>query len=781
MKAEILTIENDAELLAEARSLARGVFGEGYVPDPGEKAETVVYCVDRHVLGACSLTDEGEGVYRITGLCVSPARRDHEIGRKLVGRAVDGAYSRGAKRVVAELPLEKLSFFERCGLAKRGVSYEKNGGRYIECEKSFVFGDAEWLSFGGETEAVIVRKDFYLDSVENAVLTVAGLGFCEIYCNGENAADRLCAPIWTNYQPIDTASMGYPLFDTMTYRIPYEEIDLTPFLKKGKNSLVFHIGGGWYCQHESRNEGVKPYGKLTLCFNLRQNGRTVALSDRDVRWKKSFITRQNIYFGEKQDLRLGSYDFTDADICSDATRRAAVIPAPVALLSKQDCPSDKVIRKIEPKRIFKKGDYAIYDLGENVSGYPMVEFKGTSNDEVIALRFAEELKEDGSLDFTFTGGSSRVQREEYVYDRRAKSAHQHFTWHACRYFDVMGNAEVNEFLVVHTDLKQKAVFKSSEPTIQWIFDSFIRTQLNNSHCCIPSDCPHRERLGYTGDGQWTSNAVMDCFEAEGFYRKWMRDIADCQNVVNGHVQHTAPFYGGGGGPGGWGGAAVFVPYNFYKHYGDISVLETHYPNMLAYLSYMKEHTADGLVTHAEPGGWCLGDWCSPGNRNLIPPAFVNTYFYIKALDRVIEVSGLIDKDAAELAADREAAVKSFTEAYHDPVTGTFCGSTEAADAYAFDLGLGDERTLEAIVKKYDALGEFDSGIFGTYLIIAVLCDNGRKDVAKKLLTSEKENSFYNMASRGATTIWENWNGEASHDHPMFGAVVEYLLKYFNEA
>lgn len=641
------------------------------------------------------------------------------------------------------------------------------------------FGGGRWLTFENETEAVIAKKDFNIDRITDTRLTVCGLGFCEVYINGKNAAERLCAPAWTNYLPTDTASMNYPIFDTMTNRILYEEIDITPFIKEGQNTAVFHIGGGWFCQHESRNEGVKPYGKLMLCFSITQNGAPISKSDRDVMWKKSFITRQNIYFGEKQDLRPGGYDFTKP-VSSEGLKHADETAAPKAIFNKQDCPADRVTRTLYPKEIFRRGDYAIYDIGENAAGYPIVEFDGTKRDEVISLRFAEELSADGGLDFTFTGGNDRIQREEYIYDGSAKCAFQHFTWHAGRYFDVAGNAKVKEFKVVHTDLKQKAYFKSGEPVLQWLFDSFIRTQLNNSHCSVPSDCPHRERLGYTGDGQLTSNAVMDCFEAEGFYRKWMRDIADCQDIHNGHVQHTAPFYGGGGGPGGWGGAMVFVPYNFYKHYGDRAVIEEHYPNMTAYLDYMDKHSENGLVTHEEEGGWCLGDWCSPGNKNLIPPEFVNTFFFIRALGCVIEIAEVLGKDAALLKKKKAEVTDSFLKAFYDEKTGTFCNSVEAADAYGYYLGLGDERTLNAIVEKYTALGEFDSGIFGTYFLIAILCDNGYKDVAKMLLTSRKKNTFYNMMSQGATTIWETWEGDKSRDHPMFGAVVEYLLKYFNE-
>ena len=643
------------------------------------------------------------------------------------------------------------------------------------------FGNAQWLTFGAETEAVIAEKQFDADAAVPTTLTVTGLGFCEIYVNGVNAAERLCAPAWTNYLPTDTAHMSYPIFDTMTYRILYEELDITPWIQKGKNRIVFHIGGGWFCQHESRNEGVKPYGQLMLCFQITQNGVCVAQSDDRVLWKPSFITRQNIYFGEKQDLRIGGYDFSQTDGAEPAPNRATPVAAPAAILSKQDCPADRVIRTVVPKEIFRKGDYAIYDIGENVSGYPVLTFDGTRRDEVVSLRFAEELDADGALDFSYTGGNHRMQREEYIYDGKAESAHQHFTWHAGRYFDLLGNAQVRAFQVVHTDLKQKAVFRSGDPVLQWIFDSFIRTQLNNSHCCIPSDCPHRERLGYTGDGQLTSNAVMDCFEAEGFYRKWIRDIADCQDIRNGHVQHTAPFYGGGGGPGGWGGAIVFVPYNFYRHYGDTALLETYYPNMLSYLDYMDKHSENGLVVREETGGLCLGDWCSPENKNLLPPAFVNTFFFLRALNCVIEIAGVLGKDRAALEAKKQSVTAAFLQNYYDEETGTFYHSTEAADAFGYALGLGDERTLDALVKKYTALGEFDTGIFGTYYLIGVLCENGRRDVARLLLTSKKKNSFYHMMSHGATTLWETWEGNHSLDHPMFGAVVEYLLKYFNEA
>jgi alpha-L-rhamnosidase len=428
------------------------------------------------------------------------------------------------------------------------------------------------------------------------------------------------------------------------------------------------------------------------------------------------------------------------------------------------------------------GDYKIYDIGENISGYPVITFRDRAQpNEMCTLRFAEILKEDGGLEFSSAGWEHRIQGDTFFHDGKKTEYHPLFTWHACRYIELRGTAEVTEYRVCHTDLKPRVKFKSSEPTIQWIFDAFIRTQQSNTHGCVPSDCPHRERLGYTGDGQLTADTVMLCFDAEKMYRKWIRDIADCQDIYNGHVQHTAPFYGGGGGPGGWGGAMVFVPYSFYKAYGDKELVKKYYVNMLSYLDYMEAHSEKGIVVREERLGWCLGDWCSPGNKNLIPEPFVNTYFYIRAIKNVIELSKEIGEPTKELEARLKKVEKAFLDKYYDKKTCTFYKSTEASDAYGFDLGLGNEKTLKAIVDKYEKLGEFDTGIFGTKLLIKVLCENGHSDLAFKLLSSKKENTFYNMKKQGATTLWENWNGEASHSHPMFGAVVEYIVRFFNEA
>lgn len=743
-----------------------------------EAAKHVAYSINGVVIGCGSVAHLGNGEYEIYKIAVKKNYRKFNLGEKIFDLLKAFALENNAKKIVAVCRTDALWFAEKNGLAKCGVPVDG----FIRCEKNLVFQGARWVQFGGEIHSVIARCDFVADKKAPAELVVSGLGFCDIYINGKCISDRVLAPAWTNYVKSSTETMEYPIFDIMTNRILYERIDVSRFIKKGKNTIVFHIGGGWFTQRECINEGVKSYGDLMLCFKLTQGDNILAKSDEAVKYKKSFVQRANIYYGEDQDARVGGYDFTDISECTDSWADADVICDPLSVLQEQDCLPDKIIRKLKPKCIFRRGDYAVYDIGENVTGYPVIEFnEGTYIGDGCTIRFAEELKDDGTLAFHSAGGEFRMQKDTFIHDNKCKEYYPRFTWHGARYFDVFGRVTVKEYRVSHTDMKPIVKFKSSNETLQWIFDAYIRTQLSNVHGCVPSDCPHRERLGYTGDGQLTADVVMTCFDAEKMYRKWMQDIADCQDIYTGHVQHSAPFYGGGGGPGGWGGAIVIVPYTFYKHYGDKAVLEKYYPNMLMYLGYLDSHSDNGIVMREELGGWCLGDWCSPKDRNLIPEPFVNTYFYLKAFEMTIEIAELIGKPSKDLKVRYKDVKKVFMDKYYDKKTSTFYGSVEACDAYGYDLGFGDEKTLEAIVDKYEKLGEFDTGIFGTDILLRTLCESGHKDLAFKLLTNEKENSFYNMKKQGATTLWENWDGAHSHSHPMFGAVVKYLVEYFNEA
>ena len=334
---------------------------------------------------------------------------------------------------------------------------------------------------------------------------------------------------------------------------------------------------------------------------------------------------------------------------------------------------------------------------------------------------------------------------------------------------------------VHTDVRVNSAFTSNNETLNWMYEAYINTQTSNMHAGIPSDCPHIERRGYTGDGQLACHAAMTTLSAKEFYDKWIYDIGDCQDIYTGHVQYTAPYTRCGGGPGGWGCAIVEVPYMYYKHYGDISHAERLYPQMLRYFDYLEAHSKNDLVESDKKGEWCLGDWCAP-IQVVLPAAFVNNYFYIKSMQRVIEIGRLIGRETEipmleERIAARRAAVKA---AYFNTWDGNFIGCFQGANAFAIDMGLGDQRTYDNLVKYYRELGRYDTGIFGTDIVTRVLFEHGDAQLAADLMMSTDPISYDGMRRAGSTTLWEYWPHslhDRSHSHPMFGAVTAYLFDY----
>ncbi|MBE6715309.1 MAG: hypothetical protein E7573_00130 [Ruminococcaceae bacterium] len=649
---------------------------------------------------------------------------------------------------------------------------------------SDIFTNSNWLTFP-EMDAVLTRTAFTCENINEATLYITALGYFEAFINGKRVSDEHFIPAMTDYEKRDLSKIHMPIFDTLSHRIYYHKYDITASVNNGKNILATHIGAGWYGQHESPNEGMPYWGDNTLVFSVKltdNNGNITFIdsSSDNTKFRKSYILETSLYYGEYHDARVYPIGWKNADFDDSTWENSKVRFAPDTVLEECFFPSDKVIRTITPKVIYEFGDQKIYDIGELAAGYAVLVFENSArNNERATIRYADELNDDGSLQFHYVGGTSRMQRDHFVYDIRAKGQefHPHFTWHAARYIEVTGICHLTEYRVIQSDIKKTSDFNCDNETLQWIFDAYVRTQNANIHGCIPSDCPHRERLGYTGDGQLTCGAVMSVFDAKEMYKKWMADIRDCQDKVGGHVQHTAPFYGGGGGPGGWGGAVCIVPYRYYKFYDDVSVLSDSYDSMKAYLKYMINHTEDGLVTSEEPGGWCLGDWCPPKNIVLIPEPFINTYFLAKCAEMTAETAEILGFNDEidvynKLANDSKSAL---IKHYYNEDTCSFVEGVQGADAFALDLGLGNDKTRKNFIEKYETLLTFDTGIFGTDLVIRMLFKLGRSDIAFKLLVNEEESSFYNMKKHGATTLWENWDGCDSRCHPMFGAVIEYFF------
>ena len=636
-----------------------------------------------------------------------------------------------------------------------------------------VFANAKWLGAGAGKDGIfILRGRFNVENASEATLRVLGLGFFHCFINGERVGNDLFLPLSTDFE----ARENYPIDEILSgHRIYVPEYDISHMLRDGENIIAIHFGGGWYTAG-NENEKYGDSKAIWRIFGKDKNGSFDFVSSEKDRISSSFVKEYNFTYTETQDFSDKNMSIFAADFDDSGWRNAELSRDIDTNYLFSDCPPDRVIEKLKITEIVKSDSFTLYDCGRNISGYPVIRINGSVGEKITVIH-SEELNSDGIIDPEFVHG----QKEVYICDGTPKTVRPLFTWHAFRYFAVYGNAVPEYVEVIHSDIKVSSSFKSDNELLNWIHETYLNTQLTNMHSGIPSDCPHLERRGYTGDGQLACHAAMNILDAEKFYRKWIKDIQDCQDTLTGHIQYTAPYLRSGGGPGGWGGAIVEVPYQFYKHYGDSTPLEECYPNMLRYFDYLESHSVSNLVVSDKEGEWCLGDWCTPKSV-VLPAPFVNNYFYIKCLTRCIEIAKIINKpdDIPMFEKHIKERKEAITAAYFNKWDGNFLGGQQGANAFAVDIGLGDERTYKNTVENYKNLSGYDTGIFGTDILTRILFERGDGQLAADLLLSETLHSFGEMRRLGATTLWEYWPGslrDRSHNHPMFGAVAAYLYDY----
>ena len=641
---------------------------------------------------------------------------------------------------------------------------------------------ARWIACGTDAVTPCIRKTFYLAHPVRASIDVTGLGYFELYVNGVRVGEDYYVPAQSDYIKRDTASFNYPIHDTFTHRVYYLNYDISAFVKQGDNVLEMVLGNGQFRQRERVAEGRMSFGdELCARFALTAVGadgdKTYVVSDGSEMFRSTEVVACQLYLGER-------HDFT-AEI--GKSRPVHVITMDTEL-TKQECPTDRVMRVIRPRLLRRENGRALYDAGENVSGFAVLcAFAGASGE--LRVSYAEELNGDGGLDAGSTGwnycgasGEHQMQSDSFVLDGNERRLAPRFCWHAFRYFVVSGegyDADNVTVEVVHSDVAVTASFDSDSEALNWLYDAFIRTQLDSMHGGVPFDCPHRERLGYTGDGQVCADAGMLLFDSRTFYDKWMQDILDCQDVRTGHVQHTAPFMGGGGGPCGWGGAIVEVPYRHWQNYRDLDDLHAWYGAMCRYVDYIESRCEHGLVVREEEGGWCLGDWASIDEMRL-PEPFVNSVLFVRQLGELGEMAEALGKtgDVARYRALGEIVRAAILREYYHAESGSFHDGTQGADAYALMIGLApDGRVADNLVRYYRALGYFDTGFIGTEILVEQLCLLGEADLAYELLTTEQKGSYLWMKRQGATTLYEYFDGRCSHCHPMFGACVRSVFRY----
>jgi alpha-L-rhamnosidase len=627
--------------------------------------------------------------------------------------------------------------------------------------------------------APFFRKEFAVEKkIKQAVAYVAGLGFYELYLNGKKIGDQVLAPAVTNYDRRKLNRLLYPYDDQSTQRVLYNTFDITDDLQQKSNAIGMLLGNGWYNQRDRRVEGDMWYDTPRLIFQLEieyiDGSKEVVSSDNSWETSTGPLLRDGIFSGENYDARLELGQWQKAGYTGQGWKNAILVRPPSGVLVPQTAPFDKIIRTLVPEYDGKLMDSVhTYHLDEAVSGWASITVKGKAGSRLKIRYISEEGEDYGQWDTYILKGIG------------TESWEPKFTWHTFRRIEVIAqdlSLDKNslKIKVVHTDVPFNGSFECSNPFFNKINDAYIKTQNANFHGSISSDCPHRERLGYTGDGQVIVESSIFSYDMRQFYQKWFDDMDDARNKKTGFVTHTAPFGGGGGGPA-WGSAYVIMPWTYFSYYGDTSVLTQHYAGMKRWVEYLETRTdKDGLVTREEPDGWCLGDWCTPTNVE-VPAPLVNTAYFYHVADIMSKVATVLGKrDDSQAFANLAEGIKvDFNKAYYNASEKKYWEGRQGANVFALALGLVPAENYNAVFNSL--LGQlmkinyhFDTGILGTPLLLKVLSQNDRDDIAYQILNQKDFPGFGYLLDDKNSTLWETWNGEGSRCHPMFGSVVEWF-------
>jgi alpha-L-rhamnosidase len=625
--------------------------------------------------------------------------------------------------------------------------------------------------------ATYFRKTFNIENrIKKARAYISGLGYYELYINGEKVGDHVLSPNQTNYDKRQVNTFENGKVANMSTRVNYETFDITNFLQAGNNIITVILGNGWYFQNE-RSEYLPLYYDtprfITQMVIKDQDGsKQTIISDESWKYRNGPILDNNIYYGEIYDARLKN-EIWDPKVANEKNWLPSItVRAPEGKLQAQMSPPDRVIKTIKPVALtIPKTNVSRFDFGTMFSGWVKLKIKGERGDE-IKMTFFED------------NGNSYEQTDTYILrGGEIEEWEPRFTWHSFRYVEVSGSSiaftiDNLEGQVVHTDVESAGKFESSNKLFNRILSDYNKTQLDNMHGGVPTDCPHRERRGYTGDGQIAAQAAIYNFDMQSFYTKWLNDIADAQNKETGYVPNTVPYHNGGGGTP-WGSAYIIIPWYMYLYYGDIGLLENHYQGMKHYVDYLKTQTdSDGLIIENQ-----LGEWVPP-TVTEIPPSFVSSAYYYYDLTLIAKIASILKKesDSNTYLALAEHTKKSFHNRYYNSELFSYSIGRQGANVFPLAFNMVPKEFIPDVFKtlveniELKTEGHFDTGMMGTPYLLEVLTNYGRPDLAYTIMNRKDFPSFGYNIEKGATTLWETWTGNESHSHPMFGSVTAWFYQ-----
>jgi len=673
----------------------------------------------------------------------------------------------------------------------------------------FISASAAYSSLTEFVSAPYFRRSFEAKCDTHAVLTVCGLGFYEFYLNGERLTKGFLAPYISNPDHI----------------LYYDVYDLTGKLREGKNTLGFLLGngmqnapGGQTWDFEQARWRSAP--KLALSLEAEEaDGRKWSFeADEQFRCAPSPIYFDDLRAGEYYDARLETDGWNLPAF--DDSGWAAAIPAETPRGECRICLADPIViteelvpQAIRPAKLSKfaplrRGlpdiplteDEAglsgyLYDFGVNAAGLVRLKIRGQAGQKII-LWFGEALDENGDVDMRGLAylPPARNQRDIYICRGEGEEVWlPAFTYHGFRYCLVTGITEAQAvpellaYAVMNSDLRTIGDFSCSDGMLNRICRAARVSDLANFYY-FPTDCPHREKNGWTGDAVLSAERMMLCYTPENSYREWMHNIRRAQRE-DGSLPGFIPTDTWGyrdNGPA-WDGIAVLLPYTVWRYRGDTEIIRENAAMMMRYLHYLLGRRSErGLVDFG------LGDWLPSARRGArcakTPMKLTSTAISMDICRKAAICFGAVHMTLEKAFAEAAyAELRTAARRYLLNLSGmTALGSCQGSQAMAIFYNLFEDsekpeafRVLVSMIEENDGL--MDVGMLSGRTLFRVLSQFGRTDLAYRMITDGRYPSYAQWINAGATSLYEDFRPDgaepASQNHHCWGDVSAWMIEH----
>lgn len=651
--------------------------------------------------------------------------------------------------------------------------------------KFIKFGDKR-SSIEHHVPAPYFRRSFVIDKEpESATLFITGLGYYEAFINGTNITKGFLAPYRSN----------------LDHYIYYDKYDIADKLTVGKNTIGVILGNGirnavgafvWDFDKAKFSGAPITAFSLEICF--KNGDKQTVSSDTDTLAHSSPILFDDLHLGEYYDARLEIENWNMPDFDDSDWQNATEAEAPRGEVKLCEAEPIKIRNRLKAVGVTKYEESYIYDFGVNSAGLCRLKIRGTAGQKVL-MRFFEVMI-DGRPYFNNvrSHNSARFQEDEYYLKGTGEETYTpHFTYHGFRYVLVSGitakqaTVDLLEYLEISSDIPKMGEFKCSDEVINKIEEATVRSDISNFHY-FPTDCPQREKNGWTADASLSAEQLLLNFAPENSYAEWMRNIYKALKD-NGQLLGIVPTggwgYHWGNGPA-WDNVIINLPYYTYIYRGNTDILKELSAPLIRYLNYLYSRIdSRGLI---EIG---LGDWCQAGRNEGdfdTPLAVTDTILAQDIAVKAAFVYGVLkrepQKQFALSLADKLRF--SFREKLIDKDTCTVFGNTQTAQAMALYYGMFEEdekKTAYSVLLRLidETDGHFNTGVLGGRIIYRLLADNGDAELAYNMIVRPDYPSYGNWIKRGATTLWEGFFPEGgriiSCNHHFWGDVSAWFYIY----